>query len=118
METEVRSYFDTTGDNWIIECIKNDIGGEVFGMTQFYLKHKDTGYYLYTDKASMFNNRNCRRCPIIGQSEVSGIKSKPQTGGVWQVISGFFFPPLDAPDENSSDPIDDSDDYDYTKEDL
>ena len=42
------------GDNWIIECSSDDVGGFIYGKTKFYLKHKDTGKYLYTDQQSKY----------------------------------------------------------------
>jgi dolichyl-phosphate-mannose--protein O-mannosyl transferase len=44
------------GDNWIVECESDDVQGKVYGKTKFYLKHKDTGMYLYTDINSKFTN--------------------------------------------------------------
>lgn len=43
------------GDNWIVECDTDDKDGYVYGKTKFYLKHRDTGMYLYTDMSSKFN---------------------------------------------------------------
>lgn len=80
------------GDNWRIECDTGDRDGLVYGETRFYLKHKDTGNYLYTDVQSKFNNHNCHRCPIIGHSEISSSSGKSRNA-VWKVHSGFFFPP-------------------------
>jgi dolichyl-phosphate-mannose--protein O-mannosyl transferase len=37
------------GDNWEIECDSEDVGGYVYGKTKFFLKHRDTGLYLFTD---------------------------------------------------------------------
>jgi len=42
------------GDNWQIECDSDDVDGYIYGKTKFYLKHKDTGLYLYTDQGSKF----------------------------------------------------------------
>lgn len=61
------------------------------GKTKFYLKHKDTGLYLYTDNQSKFTNQNCRRCPIVGHSEISSARGKTKNA-IWKVHSGFFFP--------------------------
>jgi dolichyl-phosphate-mannose--protein O-mannosyl transferase len=79
------------GDNWIIECEGNDVDGLVYGKTTFYLKHRDTGLYLYTDTNSKYNDNNCRRCPIIGHSEVSCASGRTRSG-IWKVHSGFYFP--------------------------
>ncbi len=87
-----------TGDNWIVECHANDVDGYLYAKTQFYLRHKDTDKYLYTDSGSKYNNQNCRRCPIIGQAETSGSRSKNKHC-LWKVHSGFFIPDRQ---ENSS----------------
>lgn len=42
------------GDNWQIECESGDVDGMVYGKTNIYLKHKDTGLYLFTDSSSKF----------------------------------------------------------------
>lgn len=83
------------GDNWEIECESDDVDGFVHGKTKFYLKHRDTGLYLYTDGGSKYNEYNCRRCPIIGHSEISAARGKLKNG-VWKVHSGFFFPDVEA----------------------
>ena len=92
------------GDNWVVECESDDVGGYVFGKTNFYLKHRDTGLYLYTDTNSKYTDYNCRRCPIIGQSEISCARGKTKNA-LWKVHSGFFFPELE---EDSITDIDDS----------
>jgi hypothetical protein len=47
--------------------------------------------YLYTDINSKFTNQNCRRCPIVGHSEISCAKGKTKNA-IWKIHSGFFFP--------------------------
>ena len=84
------------GDNFVIECDSNDVDGFVYGKTKFYIKHKDTGLYLFTDQGSMFTEHNCRRCPIVGHSEISAIRGKNKNGGLWKIHSGFFFPDIEA----------------------
>jgi hypothetical protein len=79
------------GDNWIIECDHNDVDGHVYGKTLFYIRHRDTGKYLYTDTASKFNEHNCRRCPIVGHSEISSASGKTKNA-LWKAHSGFYFP--------------------------
>ena len=54
------------GDNFEIVCDSDDENGYLYGKTKFYLKHRDTGMYLYTDDKSKFDHNNCPRCPIIG----------------------------------------------------
>ena len=87
------------GDNWEIECDSDDVNGYVYGKTKFYLKHKDTGLYLFTDNGSKYNEHNCRRCPIVGHSEISSIRGKIRNGALWKIHSGFFFP--DVEESNS-----------------
>ena len=82
------------GDNWEIECESDDVDGYVYGKTNFYLKHRDTGLYLYTDGGSKYTEYNCRRCPIVGHSEISGARGKLKNG-LWKVHSGFFFPDVE-----------------------
>ena len=40
----------------------------------------------------MFDHNNCRRCPILGQSEISGAEGRTRNA-LWAVHSGYFFPP-------------------------
>ena len=80
------------GDNWIIECESDDVDGYVYGKTRIFLKHRDSDNYLYTDQGSKFTEHNCRRCPIVGQSEISCIRGRNRNGGLWKIHSGFFFP--------------------------
>ena len=47
--------------------------------------------YLYTDTASKFNEHNCRRCPIVGHSEISSASGKTKNA-IWKIHSGFYFP--------------------------
>ena len=84
------------GDNWEIECDSDDVNGYVYGKTKFYLKHRDTGLYLYTDMGSQYTEANCRRCPIIGYTEISSARGKNRNGSLWKIHSGFFFPDVDA----------------------
>ena len=46
----------------------------------------------------MFTNSNCPRCPIIGQTEVSGAEGRTKFAR-WRIDSGFYFPPR-AKDED------------------
>lgn len=86
------------GDNWEVECESDDIDGYVQGKTKFYLKHRDSGLYLYTDGGSKYNEQNCRRCPIIGHTEISGARGKLKNA-VWKVHSGFFFPDIEQAEQ-------------------
>lgn len=84
----------------------------MYGKTHFYLKHLDTGMYLYTDGSSKYNEANCRRCPIIGYSEVSGANGKTKNA-IWKIHSGFFFPVNKEPKINyNNDDEEDNEDED------
>jgi len=65
--------------------------------------------YLYTDNASKFNEHNCRRCPIVGHSEISCASGKTKNA-IWKVHSGFYFPvnkdEIVALDEEEVDKVD------------
>lgn len=97
------------GDNFIIECERDDIAGYVYGKTKFFLKHKDTGLYLYTDANSKYTHQNCRNCPIVGYGEISCIRNRAFNGGLWKVHSGFFFPDVEA----NETPFRDEEEEDY-----
>ena len=91
-----------TADNWFIVC-KDAIKGEpITGKTLFYLKHEETNKYLYTDKGSMFTNRNCRNWPIVGQAEISAANNKNKNA-LWKFQ---FYASFDVSDE-----IDDNDEF-------
>jgi dolichyl-phosphate-mannose--protein O-mannosyl transferase len=93
------------GDNWIVECE----GEYLYGKTHFYMKHLDTGKYLYTDYSSKYTESNCRRCPIIGHSEISSANGKTKNA-IWKIHSGFFFP-------QNTEKAKRVDDYDYGDDD-
>jgi dolichyl-phosphate-mannose--protein O-mannosyl transferase len=109
-----------SSDNWILECHNSNEGDDVTGNSQFYIKHQSSGQYLYTDKSSLYNDQNCRNCPIIGQSEISTGPSK-SAGALWQIVSGYFYTPnkIEGFEEMDDDNMGDvyEDDYDE-KEDL
>ena len=73
--------------------------GYIYGKTKFYLKHRDTGQYLYTDQGSKYTEQNCRRCPIVGYQEISCNRNKARNGALWKIHSGFFFPDVEAQSE-------------------
>lgn len=78
------------GDNFLVECEKQEIGSIVTGATIFYLRSEKLNSYLYTSKYNNFHEGNCgSRCPIIGQLEVSGVSSK-NANGRWKIDSGIF----------------------------
>ena len=81
--------FGDTGDDWKFECnVRADWGptkkeGDIIdGSTLFHLKHVDTGYYVMTD-SNDFNNSNCPRCPIVGQFEMSAVRTKNTKDALW-----------------------------------
>lgn len=83
-------------DNFKIICYGNK-EPKIYGHTQFFLQHVPTNYYLYINvKTSLFDERNCRNCPIMYQREVSltGTKDKQS---LWKVTGGLLF------DESSED---------------
>jgi dolichyl-phosphate-mannose--protein O-mannosyl transferase len=58
-------------DNFQLICQDNK-ERHVVGATKFYLFHIGTKHYLYINiRKSLFNEYNCRGCPILGQREVS-----------------------------------------------
>ena len=58
-------------DNWLLDC-HNSKESIVKGSTQFMLKHVNTKHFLYVNlKTSLFDENNCKRCPIVGHREVS-----------------------------------------------
>jgi hypothetical protein len=54
-----------TGDNWRLQCPEEYWEKD----SAFELLHVDTNQYLASDLRFIFNNQNCRDCPIIGQLE-------------------------------------------------
>lgn len=77
-------------DNFKIICYKwkEDV---IKGETQFFLQHVPTQKYLFIDyKQSLFNDRNCRGCPIKGQREVS-LTSNKDKQCLWKVAGGIIF---------------------------
>lgn len=79
-----------SGDNFVVECEKQEKGSIVTGATTFYLRHEKLNSYLYTSKYNNFHEGNCgSRCPIIGQLEVSGVSSR-NANGRWKVDGGVF----------------------------
>ena len=60
-------------DDWVIECTN---GTQEFlkGGSSFLLRHAETNKYLYSDNEHIYNQKNCKNCPILGQGEVSAIR--------------------------------------------
>jgi len=77
-------------DNFKIICYGTK-EPKVLGSTQFFLQHVPTEAYLYINiKNSLFDERNCRNCPIMYQREVSLVKSKDKQS-LWKVVGGLIF---------------------------
>jgi len=77
-------------DNFQIQCYN---ANDTFlkGKTNFLLKHLLTNQYLYINiKKSLFNEYNCRGCPIINQREVSCTNIKDKQS-LWKIIGGIIF---------------------------
>jgi len=65
----------------------------VKGYTKFQLYHPPTKAYLYIHiRKSLYNDSNCRGCPIIGQREVSLTKTSDMQS-FWKVVGGIIYSP-------------------------
>jgi hypothetical protein len=63
----------------------------VKGQTKFQLFHPQMNAYLYINiKKSLFNEYNCRGCPIQGQREVSLTKYN-DIQNLWKVVGGIIY---------------------------
>lgn len=80
-----------SGDNWRVECKAGQTEWKRDAPVSFL--HVDTGKRLYTRRADMFDQNNCRNCPIQGQLELSA-HQVPATdaNAKWIVEDGVFFP--------------------------
>jgi len=59
--------------------------GSLKGNAQFLLRHIGTNQYLYVNlKVSLFDEYNCRSCPILGHREVSATDKKDKQA-LWRV---------------------------------
>ena len=78
-------------DNFRISCYKQNNNDTITGKTEFFLQHVPTENWLYINyKTSMYDDRNCRGCPIRGQREVS-LTTKKDKQCLWKVIGGIIF---------------------------
>ena len=78
-------------DNFRISCYKQNDNETITGKTEFFLQHVPTQNWLYINyKTSMYDDRNCRGCPIRGQREVS-LTTKKDKQCLWKVIGGIIF---------------------------
>ena len=78
-------------DNFRISCYKQNDNETITGKTEFFLQHVPTQNWLYINyKTSMYDDNNCRGCPIRGQREVS-LTTKKDKLCLWKVIGGIIF---------------------------
>jgi hypothetical protein len=64
---------------------------ELYGSTKFQIFHKPTNSYVYINiRKSLFNEYNCRGCPILGQREVS-LQTTNDLQSIWKVVGGIIF---------------------------
>jgi len=78
-------------DNFRIICYKQTNNTIIKGNTYFFLQHVPTEKYLYINyQKSMFDDYNCRGCPINGQREVS-LTDKKDKQCLWRVLGGIIF---------------------------
>ena len=96
-------------DNFRISCYKQNDNDTITGKTEFFLQHVPTENWLYINyKTSMYDDRNCRGCPIRGQREVS-LTTKKDKQCLWKVIGGIIFSSEKEQSEPSHKSDDDSD---------
>lgn len=87
-------------DNWEIQCY-NSKEEYLKGETQFFLFHVGTKKYLYINiRKSLYNDSNCRGCPIRGLREVSATATKDKQA-LWKVKGGIIFNAIEE-EENKS----------------
>ena len=78
-------------DNFRISCYKQNDNETITGKTEFFLQHVPTQNWLYINyKTSMYDDNNCRGCPIRGQREFS-LTTKKDKQCLWKVIGGIIF---------------------------
>ncbi len=86
--------FGDLNDNWELQCY-NSKESVLKGETQFFLQHVATRKYLYVNiRKSLYNDNNCRGCPIRGHREVSCTDSKDKQA-LWKVKGGIIFNELE-----------------------
>lgn len=77
-------------DNWKIMCY-NWKENVLTGKTNFFLQHVDTNQFLYIDiKKSLYNEHNCRGCPILNHREISCTSTKDKQS-LWKVGGGIIY---------------------------
>lgn len=83
-------------DNFKLICYQVPEKTELTAMTQFFLEHTNTKKFLYINlRSSLFDERNCRNCPILYQREVSLTDNKDKQC-LWKVTGGLLFKPKDS----------------------
>ena len=96
-------------DNFRISCYKQKDNDIITGKTEFFLQHVPTEQYLYINyKTSMYNDRNCRGCPIRGQREVS-LTTKKDKQCLWKVMGGIIFSSEKEQNESNTGSINEGD---------
>lgn len=96
-------------DNFRVTCYKQNDDELISGKSEIFLQHVPTEKYLYINyRGSMYNDRNCRGCPIRGQREVS-LTDKKDKQCLWQVIGGIIFSSEKEQNTTSSNDSGDSD---------
>ena len=89
-------------DNFRIICYKQTNSSIIKGNTYFFLQHVPTEKYLYVNyQKSMFNDYNCRGCPINGQREVS-LTEKKDKQCLWRVLGGIIFNTIEDDDKQNN----------------
>ena len=80
-------------DDWQLECVDAAATDGVWHRSsEVRLHHPGTRRYLYTTSGNQFTNRNCPRCPIVGQLEIACHPSRAAgADNVWYVDEGIFF---------------------------
>jgi dolichyl-phosphate-mannose--protein O-mannosyl transferase len=82
--------FGDVNDNFQLICY-NSNEPLLKGKTQFFLLHVGTKQFLYVNiKKSLFNEYNCRGCPIMNHREVSCTTNKDKQA-LWKVIGGIIY---------------------------
>jgi len=78
-------------DNFQIICYNSNQDAVLQGKTHFLLQHVVTKKFLYIDiQKSLFNEYNCRGCPIFNHREVSCTDKKDKQG-LWKIIGGIIY---------------------------
>ena len=86
-------------DNFRLICYNSE-DTKLTGKTSFFLYHEGTQKYLYVNiKTSLFDEKNCRNCPIMYQREVSLTSTKDKQC-LWKIVGGLIFKEREQETEN------------------